>query len=149
MIESSSLIFFFTMILWALNYLESGASQLVYEYCKVSKCRHHHGPAIRYPFRLQHLQPEHCSYPQRGFTLSCTDQDDTALDLALPQHEHIAEIVKQRARDADSTTSKNLELNVMKSLNLLANSKEPQIGEQEKPRRVSVVYLPSAKGKSW
>ena len=37
------------------------------------------GPAIRFPFRLKDTQPDHCGYP--GFDLSCTDQNDTVLQL--------------------------------------------------------------------
>jgi hypothetical protein len=39
----------------------------------------HHGPAIRFPFRLS-SQPEHCGYPG-GFTLSCIDRKHTLLEL--------------------------------------------------------------------
>ncbi len=37
------------------------------------------GPAIQFPFRLKETQPDHCGYP--GFDLSCTDQNDTVLQL--------------------------------------------------------------------
>ncbi|XP_059456800.1 rust resistance kinase Lr10-like isoform X2 [Corylus avellana] len=37
-----------------------------------------HGPAIRFPFRLS-SQPEHYGYP--GFILSCTDANQTVLEL--------------------------------------------------------------------
>ena len=39
-----------------------------------------HGPAIRFPFRLD-TQPEHCGYP--GFILSCTDTRHTVLELPI------------------------------------------------------------------
>ena len=37
------------------------------------------GPDIRFPFRLKDRHPDNCSYP--GFDLSCTDQNDTVLQL--------------------------------------------------------------------
>jgi hypothetical protein len=39
-----------------------------------------HGPAIRFPFRLN-SQPEHCGYP--GFNLSCSDTNQTVLELPI------------------------------------------------------------------
>jgi hypothetical protein len=39
-----------------------------------------HGPAIRFPFRLN-SQPDHCGYP--GFNLSCTDTNHTVLELPI------------------------------------------------------------------
>jgi hypothetical protein len=38
------------------------------------------GPAIRFPFRLN-SQPHHCGYP--GFNLSCTDRNETVLQLPI------------------------------------------------------------------
>jgi hypothetical protein len=38
------------------------------------------GPAIRFPFRLDN-QPPHCGY--RGFNLSCTDRNETVLQLPI------------------------------------------------------------------
>ncbi|KAI8007380.1 RING-H2 finger protein ATL22 [Camellia lanceoleosa] len=38
--------------------------------CLPTSCRKHHGPEIRFPFRLIGKQPERCGYP--GFDLSCT-----------------------------------------------------------------------------
>ncbi|KAK3006674.1 hypothetical protein RJ639_016942 [Escallonia herrerae] len=46
--------------------------------CKVARCGHK-GPAIRFPFRLNFLQPEHCGYP--GFTLTCNPNNQTVLRL--------------------------------------------------------------------
>ncbi|KAK3002146.1 hypothetical protein RJ639_021186 [Escallonia herrerae] len=37
------------------------------------------GPLIRFPFRLNFLQPEHCGYP--GFTLTCNPNNQTVLRL--------------------------------------------------------------------
>ncbi|WKA07575.1 hypothetical protein VitviT2T_025381 [Vitis vinifera] len=45
--------------------------------CKASRCSHH-GPVIRFPFRLKH-QPEHCGYPE--FELSCSEEKRTILEL--------------------------------------------------------------------
>jgi hypothetical protein len=44
-----------------------------------SRCGHH-GPPIRFPFRLN-SQPDHCGYP--GFNLSCTDTHQTVLELPI------------------------------------------------------------------
>ncbi|XP_018812025.2 rust resistance kinase Lr10-like isoform X2 [Juglans regia] len=38
-----------------------------------------HGPAVRFPFRLKDRHPDHCGLP--GFLLSCTDKNQTVLDL--------------------------------------------------------------------
>ncbi|KAK9292406.1 hypothetical protein L1049_020374 [Liquidambar formosana] len=46
--------------------------------CPESRCRHH-GPAIRFPFRLKDRQPEHCGYP--GFDLYCNDNNQAVLEL--------------------------------------------------------------------
>ncbi|EEF32631.1 receptor serine/threonine kinase, putative [Ricinus communis] len=48
--------------------------------CKESKCSRH-GPAIRFPFRIKGLQPDHCAYPEVGFDLSCTEKKETVLVL--------------------------------------------------------------------
>uniref|UniRef100_F6HWE0 non-specific serine/threonine protein kinase n=1 Tax=Vitis vinifera TaxID=29760 RepID=F6HWE0_VITVI len=45
--------------------------------CKASRCSHH-GPVIRFPFRLKH-QPEHCGCPE--FELSCSEENRTILEL--------------------------------------------------------------------
>jgi hypothetical protein len=47
--------------------------------CAESQCGGH-GPAIRFPFRLNN-QPEHCGYP--GFNLSCTPTNQTVLELPI------------------------------------------------------------------
>ncbi|RVW37219.1 Rust resistance kinase Lr10 [Vitis vinifera] len=65
-----SLFFFLPMRLFA----EIEVSQDV---CKVSRCSHH-GPAIRFPFRLKD-QPHHCGYP--GFEISCTEKKQTIVEL--------------------------------------------------------------------
>lgn len=50
--------------------------------CGESWCGGHgHGPAIRFPFRLQDRQPAHCGFP--GFDLSCTETGDTVLELPI------------------------------------------------------------------
>ncbi|XP_057950425.1 rust resistance kinase Lr10-like isoform X2 [Malania oleifera] len=50
-----------------------------YDPCKATKCGDG-GPEIRFPFRLKNRQPESCGH--RGFTLSCTEQNDIVLDLS-------------------------------------------------------------------
>ncbi|KAL7254277.1 hypothetical protein ACSBR1_008639 [Camellia fascicularis] len=46
--------------------------------CTPTSCSDH-GPTIRFPFRLNNRQPQHCGYP--GFNLSCSQTNDTVLDL--------------------------------------------------------------------
>ncbi|KAK2983687.1 hypothetical protein RJ640_023221 [Escallonia rubra] len=46
--------------------------------CKVARCSPE-GPPIRFPFRLNFLQPEHCGYPE--FTLTCNPNNQTLLQL--------------------------------------------------------------------
>ncbi|KAJ9178808.1 hypothetical protein P3X46_010659 [Hevea brasiliensis] len=45
--------------------------------CPKSSCGS--GPDIRFPFRLKDRQPEPCGYP--GFDLSCTERNETLLEL--------------------------------------------------------------------
>ena len=47
------------------------------------------GPVIRFPFRLN-SQPEHCGYP--GFNLSCTDANQTVLELPISVKLFVQEI---------------------------------------------------------
>ncbi|VVA38399.1 PREDICTED: rust resistance kinase Lr10 [Prunus dulcis] len=49
-----------------------------HEDCRETRC-HPYGPAIRFPFRLKGRQPIHCGY--RGFDVSCTDDNETILEL--------------------------------------------------------------------
>ncbi|KAK2977432.1 hypothetical protein RJ640_028593, partial [Escallonia rubra] len=46
--------------------------------CKEARCGHK-GPLIRFPFRLNFLQPEHCGHPE--FTLTCNPNNQTLLQL--------------------------------------------------------------------
>ncbi|GLT61344.1 hypothetical protein SLA2020_340590 [Shorea laevis] len=55
--------------------------------CQPKKCNHH---TIRFPFRLKgQQQPENCSYP--GFGLSCTEKNQTVLELS----QHVKFFVKR------------------------------------------------------
>jgi hypothetical protein len=65
------------LFLFLAFFIDLGAGQNVC--ADESRCGDH-GPAIRFPFRLN-SQLEHCGYP--GFTLSCTDRKDTVLDLPI------------------------------------------------------------------
>ncbi|KAL6276521.1 hypothetical protein ACE6H2_020122 [Prunus campanulata] len=49
-----------------------------HEDCRETRC-YPYGPAIRYPFRLKGRQPIHCGF--RGFDVSCTDDNETILEL--------------------------------------------------------------------
>ncbi|KAL3499683.1 hypothetical protein ACH5RR_038776 [Cinchona calisaya] len=67
------------IIISAFAALESSSNN-----CPVKRCGHH-GPKIRFPFWLKDQQhhTEHCSgYP--GFGLSCTQTNDTMLELPFP-----------------------------------------------------------------
>ncbi|KAJ7959313.1 Receptor-like kinase [Quillaja saponaria] len=48
--------------------------------CPESRCGDY-GSVIRFPFRIKGIHPEHCGYP--GFELSCTQMNDTLLELPL------------------------------------------------------------------
>lgn len=48
--------------------------------CNETRCGGH-GPPIRFPFRLN-TQPHYCGYS--GFNLSCTDTNQTMLELPIP-----------------------------------------------------------------
>ncbi|CAL2265280.1 unnamed protein product [Prunus armeniaca] len=50
-----------------------------HEDCRETRCRPD-GPAIRFPFRLKGRQPIHCGF--RGFDLSCTEYNETMLEMA-------------------------------------------------------------------
>lgn len=48
--------------------------------CKESKCGTH-GPVVRFPFGIKGQQPDHCGYPETGFDLSCSETNETVLEL--------------------------------------------------------------------
>lgn len=48
--------------------------------CSTAAC-HRGDPLIRFPFRLQNLQPNSCGYPHPGFTLSCDTTNQTLITL--------------------------------------------------------------------
>ena len=69
------LIYFFCLLFAiSTDCAEIGASE---DECMVLRCSDQ-GPAIRFPFRQQD-QPENCGYP--GFELSCTEKNQTIIDL--------------------------------------------------------------------
>ncbi|CAL5364515.1 unnamed protein product [Camellia sinensis] len=49
--------------------------------CTPTTCSNH-GPTIRFPFRLNNCQPQHCGYP--GFDLSCSQTNDTSIHITDP-----------------------------------------------------------------
>ncbi|RVW87494.1 Rust resistance kinase Lr10 [Vitis vinifera] len=67
-------LFFFFLFMRLLAEINGGSQD---DECKASRCSHH-GPVIRFPFRLKH-QPEHCGYPK--FELSCSEENRTILEL--------------------------------------------------------------------
>jgi hypothetical protein len=56
--------------------------------CAETRCGGH-GPPIRSPFRLN-SQPDHCGYP--GFSLSCTETNETVLELPISVKLFVKEI---------------------------------------------------------
>ncbi|OAY37640.1 rust resistance kinase Lr10 [Manihot esculenta] len=48
--------------------------------CNTSTCGSF-GPPVRFPFRIRGKQPRHCGYPQSEFHLSCSEKNDTVLQL--------------------------------------------------------------------
>ncbi|KAJ9178623.1 hypothetical protein P3X46_010492 [Hevea brasiliensis] len=48
--------------------------------CNISRCGSF-GPPVRFPFRIRGKQPPHCGYPQPGFHLSCSENNETVLEL--------------------------------------------------------------------
>ncbi|KAF2300169.1 hypothetical protein GH714_010319 [Hevea brasiliensis] len=48
--------------------------------CNTSTCGSY-GPAVRFPFRIKGRQPLHCGYPQTEFHHSCSEKNDTVLEL--------------------------------------------------------------------
>lgn len=48
--------------------------------CNTSTCGSF-GPPVRFPFRIRGKQPLHCGYPQSEFYLSCSEKNDTVLQL--------------------------------------------------------------------
>ena len=67
-------LFFFFLFMRLFAEINGGSQD---DECKASRCSHH-GPVIRFPFRLKH-QPEHCGYPE--FELSCSEEKLTILEL--------------------------------------------------------------------
>lgn len=56
--------------------------------CPESRCGS--GPTIRFPFRLKDRQPDYCGY--HGFDLSCTERNDTLLELPNSVKLYVQEI---------------------------------------------------------
>ncbi|WCJ41421.1 PR5-like receptor kinase [Euphorbia peplus] len=48
--------------------------------CKSSTCGSNE-PLVRFPFRIQDKQPNHCGYPGHWFLLSCSENNETLLHL--------------------------------------------------------------------
>nr|GMD58549.1 rust resistance kinase Lr10-like [Ipomoea batatas] len=73
------IIIFFTVLL---PLLAAG-----FDDCAETRCRKD-GPIIRFPFKLKHIQAQHCGYPNPGFELSCDDSGNTVMELphALKLH---------------------------------------------------------------
>ncbi|KAG5558800.1 hypothetical protein RHGRI_008679 [Rhododendron griersonianum] len=61
--------------------------------CTPTRCSHH-GPTIRFPFRLKNHHPPHCGYP--GFDLSCSPNTTSATTIL-----HLPVSVKVLVNDID------------------------------------------------
>ncbi|WCJ41419.1 PR5-like receptor kinase [Euphorbia peplus] len=72
-------LFFFIAILINGNQLVFGRLDHINE-CKSSTCGSN-GPLIRFPFRIEGKQPDHCGYPEHWFVLSCSENNETLLHL--------------------------------------------------------------------
>ncbi|KAF2322206.1 hypothetical protein GH714_008625 [Hevea brasiliensis] len=48
--------------------------------CKESKCVRH-GPAVRFRFRIKGRKLDYCRYPEVGFDISCSERNETVLEL--------------------------------------------------------------------
>ncbi|KAG6715345.1 hypothetical protein I3842_05G246800 [Carya illinoinensis] len=68
--------YFFLFVLFILHHVQGQ-----HDKCAVSQRCGGHGPAIRFPFQLKGRHPESCGCP--GFHLSCSDTDDTVLELPI------------------------------------------------------------------
>ena len=75
MISGVSLRMMFFLFLFVTISLDVAVSQ---DDCLVSSSCSHQGSLIRFPFRLKG-QPDRCGYP--GFELSCTERNETILEL--------------------------------------------------------------------
>ncbi|CAN6562349.1 unnamed protein product [Malus baccata var. baccata] len=86
---------------WFLMIADAGFVSTVYgdrvvpENCKVSYCEHH-GPAIRFPFRLKG-QPFSCGY--HGFDLSCTTDGRTVLEMPSSSNKLIVETINYASQE--------------------------------------------------
>ncbi|RXI06615.1 hypothetical protein DVH24_025751 [Malus domestica] len=69
--------------------------RVVPENCKVRHCEHH-GPAIRFPFRLKG-QPFSCGY--HGFDLSCTTDGRTVLEMPSSSNKLIVETINYASQE--------------------------------------------------
>ncbi|KAJ9678974.1 hypothetical protein PVL29_021019 [Vitis rotundifolia] len=66
-------LFFFFLFMRLFAEINGGSQD---DQCKASRYSHH-GPVIRFPFRLKH-QSDHCGYPE--FELSCSENKQTILE---------------------------------------------------------------------
>ncbi|KAJ9178392.1 hypothetical protein P3X46_010279 [Hevea brasiliensis] len=48
--------------------------------CNTSSCANF-GPPVRFPFQIRGKHPNHCGYSQPGFYLSCSEKNETVLEL--------------------------------------------------------------------
>ncbi|KDP42825.1 hypothetical protein JCGZ_23767 [Jatropha curcas] len=48
--------------------------------CNIKSCASN-GPPVRFPFRIKDKQPVNCGYPEAGFVLSCSEKNETVLEL--------------------------------------------------------------------
>ena len=58
--------------------------------CQELRCSHH-GPPIRFPFKLKGMHPDHCGY-STGFDLSCNTKRETLLELPVSMEPLVSKI---------------------------------------------------------
>nr|XP_011468673.1 PREDICTED: probable receptor-like protein kinase At1g67000 [Fragaria vesca subsp. vesca] len=63
---------------WLLIVVELVHGGVGLEHCIETRCKHH-GPTVRFPFRIRGSQPNHCGY--EGFDISCTNDKQTVLEV--------------------------------------------------------------------
>ncbi|XP_021896829.1 rust resistance kinase Lr10-like isoform X2 [Carica papaya] len=88
--------FYLFLLLLLLLLLHTEYSHGVDPYqCPESRCGAD-GPMVRFPFRLEKIQPQHCGYP--GFHLSCTENNQTLLRLPVSVNLFVTQIDYQNQK---------------------------------------------------
>ncbi|KAL6311371.1 hypothetical protein AAG906_022962 [Vitis piasezkii] len=96
------------------------------------------GPLIQFPFRLKH-QPHHCGY--LGFELSCTENNQTMLELPVSVKLLVKKIVyKSReiiVQDPDNCLARQL-----RNLNLAASPSTSNLNGTSPSSLIFLLFIP-------